>query len=445
MGHAREGDGQFSGLHGIEADRSGRVYVADRGNQRIQVFDADGKHLDTWPNIRFPNHILVTADQQQVWVSDGTNARILKYDTNGKLQVLVGCLRHAAWHLLGNAPVLGRLRWKPVRRGQFWRAHPKIPSATGRGSFKIGRFTSCAYEVVRAFRLAGGDVMKNRRTALIGLTAATGLALAMTAMVGQGQNVNSGQVFAEPPVPPRGAAQNLATKITASFTVAAVGDVMVKRAGAEMADPAFQGAFQIIRDADVGFGNMEGNLSDLEHFNGPLRGMMGDKDVAPALKKIGFDVMNRANNHIFDSDRESMFSTMAELDAAGIIHAGTGKNLEDARAPAFLDTPKGRVSLVAMHTPNQAGNPSGASVLERQRRRTSGVECAELHDVLPRHRRTARGHQSDSARGVYAAGWNDQRDEAARRSVGTEGSGPAVWHLVQDRHTRHAQLRNGQR
>jgi poly-gamma-glutamate synthesis protein (capsule biosynthesis protein) len=185
--------------------------------------------------------------------------------------------------------------------------------------------------------------------------------VAISIMVGHGQNVNSGQVFAEPPVPPRSVAQNLATKISAPFTVAAVGDVMVKRAGAELADPMFQGAFQIIRDADVGFGNMEGNLSDLEHFTGPLRGMMGDKDVAPALKKIGFDLMNRANNHIFDSDRESMFSTMAQLDAAGIVHAGTGKNLEDARAPAFLDTLKGRVSLVAMHTPNQAGNPSGAS------------------------------------------------------------------------------------
>jgi len=199
------------------------------------------------------------------------------------------------------------------------------------------------------------------KKALVGVTVATGLALAITTMVGHGQNTASGQIFAEPPVPERTTAQNLATKITTPFTVAAVGDVMVKRAGAEMADPAFQGVFQIIRDADVGFGNMEGNLSDIEHFDGPMRGMMGDKDVAPALKKIGFDLMNRANNHIFDSDRESMYSTMAELDRAGIVHAGTGKNLEDARAPSFLDTPKGRVSLVAMHTPNQAGNTSGAT------------------------------------------------------------------------------------
>jgi len=63
--------------------------------------------------------------------------------------------------------------------------------------------------------------------ALVGITAATGLALAITTMVGHGQNVASGQVFAEPPVPPRSVPQNLATKINAPFTVAAVGDVMV--------------------------------------------------------------------------------------------------------------------------------------------------------------------------------------------------------------------------
>ena len=50
-------DGQFSGLHGIETDKSGRVYVADRGNHRVQIFDANGAHLDTCrhpvPRIRF--------------------------------------------------------------------------------------------------------------------------------------------------------------------------------------------------------------------------------------------------------------------------------------------------------------------------------------------------------------------------------------------------------
>ncbi len=168
------------------------------------------------------------------------------------------------------------------------------------------------------------------------------------------QNLRSGPVFAEPPPPPRDFAQDLEMKITAPFTLASVGDVMVKRPASMLEDPSFQEVFRIIREADIAIGNLEGNLSDISRFDGPLRGMMGSKEVASDLKAMGFDLLNRANNHIFDSDDEGMFSTIEQLDAAGIVHAGTGKNLEDARAPAFLDTPKGRVALIGIHSPHSA-------------------------------------------------------------------------------------------
>ena len=200
------------------------------------------------------------------------------------------------------------------------------------------------------------------RTTLIGLALATGTALTLTSLIGHGQNVASGQRFGEPlPPAPRDMASNLAMKITSPFTVAAVGDVMVKRTGAALEESQFQNIFKLLKDADVTFGNMEGNLADLDQFEGPLRGMMGDKDVAPSLRAMGFDLMNRANNHIFDSDKESMFSTIAQLDSAGIVHAGTGKNLEDARAPGYFDSAKGRVALVGMHTPNGANSSANAS------------------------------------------------------------------------------------
>jgi sugar lactone lactonase YvrE len=83
-GSKGDGPGQFDRLHGIDADRGGRVYVVDRGNRRIQVFDAQGKHLDTWPGLRFPNHVIVAPDGN-VWVADGSNARILKYNRDGRL------------------------------------------------------------------------------------------------------------------------------------------------------------------------------------------------------------------------------------------------------------------------------------------------------------------------------------------------------------------------
>lgn len=42
------GASQFRGPHSLAMDSRGRLFVADRGNRRIQIFDQEGKHLDTW-------------------------------------------------------------------------------------------------------------------------------------------------------------------------------------------------------------------------------------------------------------------------------------------------------------------------------------------------------------------------------------------------------------
>ncbi len=42
------GDGQFRAPHSLAMDSQGRLFVADRGNRRIQIFDQEGTHLDTW-------------------------------------------------------------------------------------------------------------------------------------------------------------------------------------------------------------------------------------------------------------------------------------------------------------------------------------------------------------------------------------------------------------
>jgi DNA-binding beta-propeller fold protein YncE len=42
------GPGQFMLPHNVVVDAQGRVYVTDRDNQRIEVFDASGKYLTEW-------------------------------------------------------------------------------------------------------------------------------------------------------------------------------------------------------------------------------------------------------------------------------------------------------------------------------------------------------------------------------------------------------------
>jgi DNA-binding beta-propeller fold protein YncE len=46
--------GQFNIVHNIAADADGYVYVADRENHRVQVFDGNGKYETQWNNLHRP-------------------------------------------------------------------------------------------------------------------------------------------------------------------------------------------------------------------------------------------------------------------------------------------------------------------------------------------------------------------------------------------------------
>jgi hypothetical protein len=71
-------------VHSIAIDAKRRVYVADRANSRIQVFDENGKFLEIWPKVRRPYYIMMAADQH-LWVADGVTQKFTKFDLTGKL------------------------------------------------------------------------------------------------------------------------------------------------------------------------------------------------------------------------------------------------------------------------------------------------------------------------------------------------------------------------
>ena len=48
------GEGEFNIVHNICCDADGWVYVADRENHRVQVFDGNGKFETQWPNLHRP-------------------------------------------------------------------------------------------------------------------------------------------------------------------------------------------------------------------------------------------------------------------------------------------------------------------------------------------------------------------------------------------------------
>ena len=146
-------------------------------------------------------------------------------------------------------------------------------------------------------------------------------------------------------------AQDMPMKITDPFTLASVGDVIIIRPASQLGDPGLQSAIKVIRDADAGFGNFESLIRDQNTFDGPLGGsMVGTKEVAADLKAMGFTLMNRAGNHLMDSGAEGIFETARLMDQAGLVYAGFGRNLDEARAPRFADTKKGRIGLVGMYS-----------------------------------------------------------------------------------------------
>jgi peptidylamidoglycolate lyase len=78
------GPGEFNTVHGIAIDNQRRIYVSDRSNSRIQIFDENGTYLGEWRNIRSPYHLYMSADQH-LWVADGVTNKILEYDLSGRL------------------------------------------------------------------------------------------------------------------------------------------------------------------------------------------------------------------------------------------------------------------------------------------------------------------------------------------------------------------------
>jgi len=73
--------GQLQLPHGVALDSKGRILVNDSDNQRVSIFDKDGKFVESWP---FPSRggIQVTADDT-VYISD-VNAGIVNIVKNGK-------------------------------------------------------------------------------------------------------------------------------------------------------------------------------------------------------------------------------------------------------------------------------------------------------------------------------------------------------------------------
>ena len=232
--------------------------------------------------------------------------------------------------------------------------------------------------------------------------------------------------------PGRSLERELALKITSPFTLAAVGDLIMPQPLVSQA-PGYQQLVGIIRNADVGFGNMESSLVDIWRFTGPIGGTLSPLETGQTIKDMGIRMVNYANNHTLNGGVEGMHSTETELDRLGIVHAGTGKDLAEARAPRYLATPKGRVGVVGMFSVDDVGAYGPNYAQGAASYRVAGVggspgfnalHLTDYHIVSPEQLQALRG-VNDAVFGKAGGGGAGGEGEAGGRGGGRAGGAAA--------------------
>jgi sugar lactone lactonase YvrE len=82
------GPGQFQVAHGIDIDAKGLLWVADRENQRVQVFDADGTFVRDIKYAGLPCSLDI--GRQYIYMVNGFAGQVVRMDLNGKVLAALG-------------------------------------------------------------------------------------------------------------------------------------------------------------------------------------------------------------------------------------------------------------------------------------------------------------------------------------------------------------------
>lgn len=134
------------------------------------------------------------------------------------------------------------------------------------------------------------------------------------------------------------------------FTLAVTGDSFISTRISCFDEPDFLAIFDIVRKQTLAFTNLEVLLNDYQGI--PAADSGGTYAGAPCslvdeFKWMGFQIVSRANNHSLDYSYEGLRITTKVLNERGIVHAGVGENLAEARSPAYIETARGRVALLS--------------------------------------------------------------------------------------------------
>jgi poly-gamma-glutamate capsule biosynthesis protein CapA/YwtB (metallophosphatase superfamily) len=133
------------------------------------------------------------------------------------------------------------------------------------------------------------------------------------------------------------------------FSIAVVGDAMITRKMQPFKEKAFLKLVEVLRKTDVTVANLEMLFHDYESSWqwSSATYTRSDPRNLDELKWMGIDAVTMANNHSFDFSEGGFLTTLQHCREVDLPQAGGGRNIDEARAPAYMDAPRGRVAVMS--------------------------------------------------------------------------------------------------
>ncbi len=118
-------------------------------------------------------------------------------------------------------------------------------------------------------------------------------------------------------------------------------------------DYAFEG-FRLLSEADVAMVNLESPITTRGKKVPKPYNFRTEPRFLGALIRAGVDVVNIANNHIYDYGAQGLFDTILYLDSLGLKHVGAGRNRREAHAPAIVTVRGVRIGFLGYYGGGEA-------------------------------------------------------------------------------------------
>ena len=134
--------------------------------------------------------------------------------------------------------------------------------------------------------------------------------------------------------------------------VTATGDSLFT---ADIPEEYFNGDYKEVKSyldsCDLKMTNLETNVEEFGDYPNSFSGgtwLNTEPKVFDDLTKFGFDYYGTANNHCMDYGYHGLLSTINELDKRGLAHSGTGRDLDEASAPAIVEKGGVKTAILAV-------------------------------------------------------------------------------------------------